>query len=125
MDKPPLKLLDRVRYRIRLKGYSIRTEQAYTGWIRRFIIFHNKRHPRDMGKAEMEAFLSNLAINRQVAASGKLLPQLRTRLSIHCFFYIEMYLKSNFRILLTLFGRSVRFVCLLCYLTRRRSISFR
>ena len=69
MDKPPLKLLDRVRYRIRLKGYSIRTEQAYTGWIRRFIIFHNKRHPRDMGKAEIEAFLSNLAINRQVAAS--------------------------------------------------------
>jgi hypothetical protein len=67
--KPPLKLLDRVRYRIRLKGYSIRTEQAYTGWIRRFIIFHNKRHPQDMGKAEIEAFLSYIAINRHVAAS--------------------------------------------------------
>ena len=69
MGKPPLKLLDRVRYRIRLKSYSIRTEQAYTGWVRRFIIFHNKRHPEDMGKAEIEAFLSYLAINRHVAAS--------------------------------------------------------
>ena len=69
MDKPSPKLLDRVRYTIRLKGYSIRTEQAYTSWIRRFIIFHNKRHPQDMGKAEIEAFLSYLAIDRHVAAS--------------------------------------------------------
>ena len=62
-------LFKRFTAEIRRRGYSIRTEQAYTGWIRRFIIFHNKRHPQDMGKAEIEAFLSYLAINRHVAAS--------------------------------------------------------
>jgi integron integrase len=61
--------LDKVRQRIRLKGYSIRTERSYSQWIKRFILFHNKRHPRDMGKMEIEAFLSHLAINRNVAAS--------------------------------------------------------
>jgi integron integrase len=61
--------LDKVRQRIRLKGYSIRTERSYAQWIKRFILFHNKRHPRDMGKMEIEAFLSDLAVNRNVAAS--------------------------------------------------------
>jgi uncharacterized protein YfbU (UPF0304 family) len=46
MGGPPVKLLDRVRNRIRVKGYSIRTEQSYVSWIRRFILFHNKRHPQ-------------------------------------------------------------------------------
>ena len=69
MEKPPAKLLDRARYRIRLKGYSIRTEQSYVSWIRRFILFHNKRHPQDMGKDEIEAFLTHLAVNRHVAPS--------------------------------------------------------
>jgi uncharacterized protein YfbU (UPF0304 family) len=44
MERPPAKLLDRVRHRIRLKGYSIRTEQSYVSWVRRFILFHNRRH---------------------------------------------------------------------------------
>ena len=57
MEKPPVKLLDRIRYRIRVKGYSIRTEQSYVDWARRFILFHNKRHPQDMGKDEIEALL--------------------------------------------------------------------
>ncbi len=65
----PMKLLDMVRHRIRLKGYSIRTEKTYTDWIRRFILFHDKRHPKDMGKKEIEAFLSHLVINRNVAPS--------------------------------------------------------
>jgi len=69
MDRPPAKLLDRARYRIRLKGYSIRTEQSYVSWIRRFILFHNKRHPQDMGKSEIEAFLTHLAVNRHVSPS--------------------------------------------------------
>lgn len=56
------KLLDQVRDLIRLKHYSIRTEQAYLGWIRRFILFHHKRHPQEMGKAEIEAFLTHLAM---------------------------------------------------------------
>ncbi len=68
MGKEP-RLLDRVRAAIRTKGYSIRTEQAYVDWIRRFILFHNKRHPDEMGKREVEAFLTHLAVNRDVAPS--------------------------------------------------------
>ncbi len=69
MERPPAKLLDRVRYLIRLKGYSIRTEQSYVDWVRRFILFHNKRHPQNMGKDEIEAYLTHLAVNRHVAPS--------------------------------------------------------
>ena len=69
METPPAKLLDRVRHRIRLKGYSIRTEQSYVSWVRRFILIHNKRHPQDMGKNEIEAFLTHLAVNRHVSPS--------------------------------------------------------
>lgn len=67
VSKP--RLLDEVRGRLRFKHYSLRTEQAYVGWIRRFILANGKRHPRDMGAAEVEQFLSNLAVRRAVAAS--------------------------------------------------------
>jgi integron integrase len=67
VEKP--KLLDQVRERIRLKHYSIRTEQSYVAWIRRFILFHGKRHPAEMGTAEVEAFLTDLAVRGKVAAS--------------------------------------------------------
>lgn len=63
------RLLDQVRELIRIRHYSIRTEEAYLQWIRRFILFHGKRHPREMGAPELTAFLSHLAINRHVAAS--------------------------------------------------------
>ncbi len=65
----PPKLLDQVRDRLRLKHYSIRTETQYVQWIRRFILFHDKRHPKDMGVAELEAFLTHLAVEGRVAAS--------------------------------------------------------
>jgi len=65
----PPKLLDQVAMKARLLHYSKRTERAYVDWIRRYILFHNKRHPRDMGAAEIEAFLSHLAVEGQVAAS--------------------------------------------------------
>ena len=68
-DVPPVLLLDRVRHRIRVKHYSIRTEQAYCDWIRRFIIFRGKRHPSGLGATEVEAFLTALAVTGQVAAS--------------------------------------------------------
>ena len=68
-DKQPPKLLDQVRERIRVKHYSIRTEETYLGWIRRFIFFHDKRHPREMGIREVEAFLTYLAADRDVAGS--------------------------------------------------------
>ena len=67
MGIPPVRLLDKIRQFIRLKGYSIRTEKSYISWIKRFILFHDKRHPQDMGKPEIEAFLSPLVINRNVA----------------------------------------------------------
>lgn len=63
------KLLDQVRHAIRLKHYSIRTEEAYVQWVKRFILFHNKRHPNEMGVAEVEAFLTHLAVDERVSAS--------------------------------------------------------
>ncbi|MGZ8219937.1 integron integrase [Methylomagnum sp.] len=65
----PPKLLDQVRAKLRLKHYSLRTERAYTDWIKRYILFHGKRHPKDMGAPEIQAFLSHLATERDVAAS--------------------------------------------------------
>jgi len=66
---PKPKLLDRVRWHLRVKHYSIRTEELYCQWIRRFILFHQKRHPNEMGEEEIAAFLSHLAIDGHVAAS--------------------------------------------------------
>lgn len=63
------RLLDLVRSKIRLKHYSIRTEQSYLDWIKRYILFHDKRHPKEMGAAEVEAFLTHLAVKGKVAAS--------------------------------------------------------
>ncbi len=63
------KLLDQVRREIRLRHYAIRTEDVYVDWVRRFVLFNNKRHPRGMGPAEVAAFLSYLATDRQVAPS--------------------------------------------------------
>ena len=65
----PGTLLGRVRDRVRLKHYSLRTEQAYCGWIKRFVLFHGKRHPSALGPAEVEAFLTALAVRDRVAAS--------------------------------------------------------
>ena len=64
----PPKLLDRVRDRARVKHYSIRTEKVYVDWIKRFILFHGKKHPEKMGAAEVEAFLSHLAVAGKVSA---------------------------------------------------------
>jgi integron integrase len=66
-DQP--KLLDQVRGVIRTLHYSIRTEEAYVDWTRRFILFHRKRHPKEMGKDEIESFLSHLAVEGRVSAS--------------------------------------------------------
>src|SRR3954454_11744215 len=66
---PRPKLLDRVREAIRLRHYSRRTEEAYVGWIRRYIFFHRVRHPAEMGAAEINQFLSDLAVNGHVSAS--------------------------------------------------------
>ena len=67
--RKPKKLMDRVRETMRLKHYSIRTEQSYIAWMLRYILFHNKRHPKDLGVPEIEAFLSHLAVEGNVAGS--------------------------------------------------------
>lgn len=69
MQLPPKKLLDQVRDVICLRHYAYRTEETYVQWIRRYILFHNKRHPKEMSKVEIEAFLTHLAVEGQVSAS--------------------------------------------------------
>jgi integron integrase len=69
MQHQPRKLLDQVRHIIRLKHYSLSTEDTYVSWIKRYILFHDKRHPQEMGILEIEAFLTHLAVDQQVAAS--------------------------------------------------------
>ncbi|HTX53494.1 MAG TPA: integron integrase [Candidatus Baltobacteraceae bacterium] len=61
MQAKPQRLLEQVRQGLRARHYSMRTEKAYVGWIRRFILFHGKRHPADMGEVEIGAYLSSLA----------------------------------------------------------------
>jgi hypothetical protein len=63
MEQRPKKLLDQVRDAIRLKHYSLHTEESYVTWIRRYILFHNKGHPNEMASAEIKAFLTHLAVH--------------------------------------------------------------
>ena len=68
-SQPAGRLLDQVRERLRLKHYALRTERSYVDWIKRYILFHDKRHPREMGAPQVEAFLTHLAVNRDLSAS--------------------------------------------------------
>jgi site-specific recombinase XerD len=68
-EPPPRKLIDQVGDAIRIKHYSYRTEQTYKDWIKRYILFHDKRHPKDMGAEEIQAFITYLAVEKKVAAS--------------------------------------------------------
>jgi integron integrase len=86
MEKPPKKLLDQVREAVRLKHYSIRTEESYVAWIKRYIFFHHKRHPNEMGTPEIEAFLTHLAVAQKVAASTQ-----NQALSALLFLYREVF----------------------------------
>ena len=69
IPNPKARLLDQVREVLRVKHYALRTEEVYVLWIKRYIFFHQKRHPRDMGAAEVQAFLSDLAVTQKVSAS--------------------------------------------------------
>ena len=68
-EPPKPRLLDRVRQALRARHLGRRTEEAYVAWIRRFIVFHDKRHPAEMGAPEVTKFLTSLAVDGQVAAS--------------------------------------------------------
>ncbi len=91
MPQPPRpkRLLDQVRDLIRLKHYSIRTENAYVNWITRYILFHKKRHPKDMGAPEIQDFLTHLAVQKNVAASTQ-----NQALSAILFLYREVLQKE-------------------------------
>lgn len=69
MEGQAPRLMERVRNELRLRHYSLRTEETYCVWIRRYILFHGKRHPSECGKLEVEAFLTDLAVRRKVSAS--------------------------------------------------------
>jgi hypothetical protein len=69
METRKARLMDRVRDALVVRHYSRSTVDAYCGWVRRFILFHGKRHPGEMGAAEVAAFVSDLATNRGVSAS--------------------------------------------------------
>lgn len=84
------KLLDQVREVLRMKHYSLRTEQAYVNWIKRYIFFHDKRHPEEMGEAEIRTFISDLASKRSVAASTQ-----TVALSALLFLYREVLKKEQ------------------------------
>ena len=68
-EPPRPRLLDRVRNKIRLKHYSIRTEKAYVDWVRRYVHFHGLRHPETLGAEAVDGFLTHLAVDDNVAAS--------------------------------------------------------
>lgn len=86
------RLLDRVRAALRLRHYRGRTEDAYVAWIRRYVLFHGKRHPVDMGAPELTAFLSSLAVERRVAASTR-----NPALSALLFLYRDVLVKEALR----------------------------
>ena len=83
--QPKPRLMEQVRTRISTLHYSLRTEQSYTHWIKRFIHFHGLRHPAEMGGEEVEAFLSSLAVERNVSASTQ-----KQALSALLFLYREV-----------------------------------
>jgi hypothetical protein len=87
------KLLDQVRHRCRLRHLALSTEQAYVGWIRRFILFHHKRHPLEMGANEVSGFLTHLAVARRVAASTQ-----NQALSALLFLYREVLKLNGFAV---------------------------
>jgi site-specific recombinase XerD len=69
LAQPPMRLLPALRDAIRVRHYSLRTEQVYVGWVRRFVHVHGLRHPRELGAPEVEAFLTQLATQRNVSSS--------------------------------------------------------
>ena len=88
------KLLDQLSDQLRIKHYSLRTENTYISWVRKFILFHDKRHPRDMGTQEINAFISHLVLEKNVAASTHTAPVIgagETRLSAPFNFSTAMY----------------------------------
>lgn len=118
MDGKP-KLLDRLREQIRVRHYSIRTESAYVYWGRHFVRFHKLRHPADMGAAEVEQFLTHLAVERNVSASTQ-----NQALAALLFLYKQV-LGIELPWLDDVVGRSRRSGCRWCCRVTRHGACFR
>ncbi len=98
MEPKPKKLLDQVREAMRLKHYAYRAEERCIQWLRRYILFHNERHPKEMGKAEIEAFLAHLLwMARNVRSSGCLKgqpsPSSRNAIAPTCYLIKDRFVK--------------------------------
>jgi hypothetical protein len=96
------RFLDQMRTFMRARRYTRRTEQAYVDWVRRFILFHSKRHPRELGENEIVGF--SVIWPR----SGKSLLQRKIKRSAHCCFYINNFWKENWDVSMALCGRASR-----------------
>lgn len=112
------KLLDQLREVLRLKHYSYRTEEAYVNWVRRFILFHHKRHPAEMGAPEIQSFLAHLAQERNVSASTQ-----NQALSAILFLYREILHQEIEPVLLSGAKRPERFPTVLTHEEVRRLLS--
>lgn len=111
-------MLDQVRERLRVKHYSYRTEEQYVPWIRRFILFHGKRHPCEMGAPEVEAFLTHLAVVGKVSAST----QNQAKAAI-LFLYREVLAGVNWLVASLLYGAGLRLME--CARLRVKDVDFR
>jgi hypothetical protein len=78
-------LLDELKAELRIRHYSRHTEESYLGWAKRYVLFHKKRHPREMGSQELQAFLTYLAVQHRVSASTQI------RRSARCCFFTGKY----------------------------------
>jgi integron integrase len=112
-DSP--KLLDRMRAEIRVRHYSIRTEDSYLDWARRYILYHEKRHPKDMGADEVQSFLSYLAVERKVSSSTQ--NQAKSAL---LFLYRDVLTQTEMRSLLNSMSGTMGLVASLLYGTGMR-----
>ncbi len=108
MDDGKPKLLDQLRQQIRVRNYSIRTEAVYAEWVKRYIRFHHYRHPAEMGAVEIEAFLTHLAVKRDVSASTQ-----NQALAALLFLYKEV-LKLDLPWLQGSYGRRNPSICRWC-----------
>jgi len=113
------KLLDQVRAAIRTKHYSMKTEEAYVHWIKRFILFHHKRHPKEMGENEINQFITHLAVKEKVSASTQNSPrEIQMKLNVKLFLCLYMRIAKNLQAIEKL-SHGVKALCAIIFLYKQ------